>query len=49
MVTGVIIFAVSAISFPVELDVSEIMLITTPVFLVVLPFVLQAVRRIRRI
>ncbi|MBQ2753333.1 MAG: GerAB/ArcD/ProY family transporter [Firmicutes bacterium] len=47
--TGVLIFAISVIAFPVEFDASEIMLITTPVFLVVLPFVLLAVRRIRRI
>jgi len=49
MLTGVLIFAISVISFPVEFNAGEIMMITTPVFMAGLPVLIFIGRRLRRV
>lgn len=48
LITGVMIFAVSIFSLPVGLDTEKVMIITAPIFLIVLPVVLLAAKCIRR-
>ncbi len=49
MVTGILIFVVSAFKFPVTMSAGEIMLITTPLFLFIVPVVLLLVRKVRQL
>jgi len=48
MVTGILIFAISVLDFPVEMSVAGIMMVTTPLFLVVLPILIALARRVRK-
>ncbi len=47
IVSGILIFIISAVKFPVEFNVSGIMAITTPVFMIAMPLLMLIGKKVR--